>query len=856
MSKMNKELEANMKLSHYRIERRLGAGGMGEVFLAEDTRLRRKVAIKVLPADITGNRERLQRFEQEAFAASALNHPHILTIHEFGKTDDETHFIATEFVEGVTLNQRMASDEMSIGEVLDIAAQVASALVAAHEVGIIHRDIKPENIMLRRDGYVKVLDFGLAKLTEKNKAVESDPEAETRALVNTNPGAVMGTAAYMSPEQARGLQTDARTDIWSLGVVLYEMLSGHKPFTGATPTDVIVAVVNKEPPPINAYAPNVPAEIEWIVEKALHKEPDERYQTAKELLADLRRVKRRIEFENELERSATPEAYSATEAAPTLIHTQTTTAGTPAEASTKSSQSQTHSASSAEYIVGEIKSHKRSAAIILAVLLFAAVGFSFWYLSNRSLNTKQIESIAVLPFVNESGNPDNEYLSDGMTESLIGSLSQIPNLNVKARSSVFRYKGKETDLQKVAQELNVQAILTGRVLQRGEQLLLNLELVDAATENVIWSEQYTRKTADLVALQTEIARDVSSKLQRKLTGAGGSQNIAKSFTTDSEAYQLYLKGLFHWNKRTADDLKKAIEYFNQAKEKDPTFALAYAGLAITYKVLDSNTVMTKQERNEANLKAKAAALKAIELNDTLAEPHAVLAQDKIDGWDFAEAEKEFKRAIELNPNYATAHQWYSELLGRLGRHDEALAEIEKAYELDPFSTAVNMNLGLRIDELKRFDESIAQFKKTIEMSPEYPNAYLFLGYDYIEKGMYEESIEPLSKANTLLKLDTPESAARKSNELRQSLKSEGTKGYWRKQLEYGLEFYEKGFSSPVYIAGVYARLGEKEKAFEWLEKAYAQRDGGLTYLKVNWDFDSLRSDARFQDLLRRVGLPQ
>ncbi len=464
-----------------------------------------------------------------------------------------------------------------------------------------------------------------------------------------------------------------------------------------------------------------------------------------------------------------------------------------------------------------------------------------------------VESIAVLPFVNESGIADMEYLSDGMTETLINSLSKIKELSVKARSSVFRYKEKEIDPQKAGNELSVQAILNGRVAQRGGNIILNLELVDVSTGNQIWGEQYNRKTTDLVLLQSEIAQDVSKKLQQKLTGSG--QNIAKNYTTNSEAYQLYLKGLFHWHKRTADDLKKAIDYFNQAKEKDPSFALAYAGLAITYSVLPKNTVMPKEEAEETRFKATASALKALELDNSIAEAHAVLAEKKLEEWDFAGAENDYKRAIVLNPNLATAHQWYSELLGNLGRHDEALAEVKKAYELDPFSVAVNNNVGLRYAQAKQFNEAIVQFKKTIELAPDYPVTYWFLSSAYLAKGMYEEGITQMSKAQILSKEETPESAGRKATELRQALRSGGKKGYWRKILEEDLKSYEKGTGSPVNIAEDYAKLGEQYKAFEWLEKAYAERNGQLIYLKTNYLLDNLRTDPRYKDLLRRIGLP-
>ncbi len=492
--------------------------------------------------------------------------------------------------------------------------------------------------------------------------------------------------------------------------------------------------------------------------------------------------------------------------------------------------------------------------LLIAVLII--FGLLFFISKGKGvLATASIQSIAVLPFVNESRVADMEYLSDGMTETLINSLSKLGDLSVKARSSVFRYKGKNIEPQKAGTELSVVAILNGRVAQRGDNIILNLELVDVKTGNQIWGEQYNRKSTDLVALQSEIARDVANKLQQKLTGAGG-QKIGKNYTANSEAYKLYLRGLFHWHKRTENDLKKAIDYFNQAKEKDPSFALAYAGLAVTYNVLSSNIVMTRQNAAETRVKANAAALKALELDESLAEPHAVLASQRTFEWDFNAAVNEYKRAIELNPNFASAHQWYSELLSRLGKQAEAMVEVKKAYELDPFSPAVNMNVGLRYYEAKRFDEAIAQFRKTIELAPDYPMPYWFLSDLYFRKGLYEESLELSAKAQILMKMETPESAESEITELRQAIKQEGKKGYWRKILEEELKGYRKGYNSAVYVAIAYWELGDKEKVFEWLEKAYTEHDEQLTYLKNNVAFDNLRSDSRFKDLLKRVGLPE
>jgi tetratricopeptide (TPR) repeat protein len=442
-----------------------------------------------------------------------------------------------------------------------------------------------------------------------------------------------------------------------------------------------------------------------------------------------------------------------------------------------------------------------------------------------------------------------------MTESLIGSLSQLPNLNVKARTSVFRYKGKEIDPKRIGQELSVQAILTGRVLQRGQDLTLYVELIDVITENVLWKDNYARSMSNLVSLQSEIAKEVSSRLKTKLSGAD-EQQVTKTYTENAEAYQLYLKGLYHWNKRTGEDLKLAISLFQQAIDKDPAYAKAYGGLAMAYEVFSDNAALNRQEDSEIRLKAKAAALKALELDSNLAEAYAVLAETKIDNWDFAGAENDHKRAIELNPNFATAHQWYSELLARLERRNEALAEIKRAYELDPFSRAINLNLGLRYWESRRNDEAMAQFKKLIETEPTYPLPYSFLAFMYAERGMYEESIELRCKGEVLLNIETAESCEQKIADFRQVLKTRGATGFWGKALEYDLKYYERGIGSAVAVAGDYARLEEKEHTFEWLEKAFAEHDNEITYLKVDTAFDSLKSDPRFQDLLRRVGLPQ
>ncbi len=568
-------LASGTKLGRYEIRSQLGAGGMGEVYLAFDTELDRIVAIKILPEALASNQQRLQRFIQEAKAASALNHPHILTIHEIGTTET-SRFIATEFIDGDTLRRRIRDGSLTLNEILDVTMQTASALAAAHEAGIIHRDIKPENIMIRRDGYIKLLDFGLAKLTEPPGS-STDPEAPTKAMVNTGAGTVMGTAYYMSPEQAKGSDVDARTDLWSLGAVLYEMVTGHTPFAGETPTETISLILQREPAPLSRYVNEVPSELERIVSKTLTKNREERYQTARDLLIDLRNLKRKLEVDAEIDRTVPSELRAATSTsagqglAATASGAVAPTAPAPAS----------HAASSAEYIFSGIKQHKFALAIAVVMLVVGGAGLGLYL---QAPNTEvPIESIAVLPFQNRSTEPDSEYLSDGLAESLIYRLSQLPNLKVSPTSSVFRYKGKEVDPIKVGQELGVSAVLAGRMVQRGDNLTISAELVDVRNNKLLWGEQYERKMSELLATQREIAREIVDKLRLRVSGQ--EKGLAKHYTESNEAYQLHLKGRFYWNKRTPEGMRKALEYFQQAIEKDPNFALAYSGLADTYNLL-------------------------------------------------------------------------------------------------------------------------------------------------------------------------------------------------------------------------------------------------------------------------------
>jgi serine/threonine-protein kinase len=838
-------IASGTRLGRYEIRAKLGEGGMGEVYLAQDTtELGRTVAVKVLSAEVASDPKRMQRFVQEAKTVSALNHPNILTIYEFGQ-DEATRFIAAEFVDGVTLRGYMRARSLKLHEVLDIAAQVAAALDAAHEAHVTHRDIKPENVMVRRrDTIVKVLDFGLAKLSEPS-AVAGGPtgsEDATMVQMNTEPGVVMGTVSYMSPEQTRGLSTvDQRTDIWSLGALLYELVAGRVPFEGKDVHRQIIAIQEEEPPPLSRFAAGVPERLEDIVAKALAKDPNERYQTAKDMLIDLRNLKRKLEVDAEIDRTISPDirAAASTRSGQSNLATVSGTAAPTAQPHIPPA------ASSAEYVVSGIKQHKLAVAAVTAAVLIVGAVSLFLFLRGRT-NTAAIQSIAVMPFVNESGNADVEYLSDGMTDTLISNLSQLPNLSVKAHSSVFRYKGKETSPQTIARDLNVQAILNGRIAQRGDQLTLTLELVDAKTENVIWSDQYNRQQADLVSLQSEIARDVSTKLRSKLSGTEA-QKVARTYTANPEAYQLYLRGLFYWNKRTGEALKTSIDYFSQAVAKDPNYAQAYAGMALAYVLLPEYSAGSPAESMP---KAKAAATRALALDDTLAEAHTALAYILF-AYDHnvSESEREFQRAIQLNPNFATAHQWYAgKVLTNSQRFDEAIAEGKRAVELDPLAIITTGELSADYYYARQYDEAIAQARKNIELNPSWYLAHEFICQNYIAKGQAVEAIRECQKAS---ELDNDPSVL---STLAYAQAASGKKEEALKTVAQLTELAKRRYVPAYSFATAYAGLGDKDQAFQWLERCFQDRAWEITYIKVDPLMDTLRSDPRFADLVRRVGV--
>lgn len=831
-------------LGPYEVRAHLGAGGMGEVYLAYDRRLERSVALKVLAPEFATDARRMRRFIQEAKATSALNHPNLLTIHEICQ-EGSLHFIATEFVDGITLRDYISGNRLQLKEVLNIAIQMCHALSAAHEAGVVHRDIKPENIMLRRrDHIVKVLDFGLAKVVEQfGERHFSDPDASTRPFINTEPSVIIGTIRYMSPEQARGFQVDARTDIWSVGVVLYEMLANRPPFDAPTATDLLVVILDREPPDLAEFAPEIPAELQRIVKRTLWKDREKRYQTIKDLAVDLENLKLDVEISLERERS------SSTASAAQVVQKATNEEIKPSATSQVEAAYPSQQLSSAGHIAAGIRQINKG--IVLGVPLIAVLlTFAYFYFSSRSPSA--IDSIAVMPFVNMDGDPNMEYLSDGITESLTNSISQLPHLSVIAHSSVFRYKNQVTDPQTVGRQLGVRAVLTGRIVQRADRLLISAELVDATNNRRIWGGQYDRRTSDILAVQSEISREISEQLRVTLT-SDQQKRLAKPATQNTDAYQAYLKGRYYWNKRTGDDLKKAIDYFNQAIAEDPSYALAYAGLGDSYVILPNYSDVPTQD---AYLKAKAAALKALELDDTLAEAHTTLAGIKSDyEWDFAGAETELRKALELNPNYATAHHWYAQYLSEMGRHEEAIAQIKRAQELDPLSLIINSVGGDTYIKARQYDRAIEQLQKTIEMDKNFARAHVYLGDAYVEKGMFNEAITEFQTAEMLSGKDAAK-ATQRANILREAYQTGGAQSFWRTQLGFLKQEQDRGIVSAYTMASVYGRLNDREQAITWLEKAYHDHDAYLANLKIDPQFDNMRSDARFIDLMRRVGLPQ
>lgn len=781
--------------SHYRILGKLGAGGMGEVYLAEDTQLSRNVALKLLPKVSMADEQAKRRLIREAKAAAKLDHPNICSVYEIGDVDNHT-FIAMQYVEGETLAERCRRKTLALREYLDVAIQVADALSEAHSKGVIHRDIKPQNIMLTERGQVKVLDFGLAKIMHQDLPSASD--AETQSCI-TEPRVVVGTVPYLSPEQIRGERIDARSDIFSLGVVVYEIVTGHRPFAAEGRGAIISAILTKEPEPLSKYAEGIPPELDRIVYKCLEKDGERRYQSAEELGLDLRKLQERLI-------TGGREKYGR--------------------------QGQ--------------KRLKWIAVLAIAVLLLAIAITAFdsltlWNAADRI----EIDSIAILPFANAGADPKTDYLSDGITEALINSLSQLPNLKVIARNSIYGYKGRDVDVFDVGRELKVRAVLTGRVRQLGDELSISAELTGARDKSHIWGAQYNRKLSDIFALQEEISREISEKLSMKLSGKQ-SARISKRYTNNIEAYDLYLKGRYFWNKRTPEDVLKATEYFKQALAKEPGYASAHAGLADSYSLLGDYGALPARE---AFMRAEAAARDAIRLDDTLAEAYTSLAHVRLYDWNWASADEEYRRAIELNPNYATAHQWYANHLIAMGRTEEARAEIKLALDVDPLSFIINEVFGRHLYLMRKYDQAIEQQLRVLELEPGFVPAHAALGLVYVQKGAYEQAINEFKKAIDLS--GNPAYIA----ELAYVYAVSGQRSKARELIHSLIGRSKNRYVSPYYIAAVYVGLGEAEQSVDWLEKACDDRTSELMFIKLEPIFDPIRSHQRFQVLLQRIGLP-
>jgi eukaryotic-like serine/threonine-protein kinase len=756
-------LAAGARLGPYEILAPLGAGGMGEVYRARDTRLDRDVAIKVLPEHMAESAEALSRFEREAKAVAALSHPNILAIHDFGREAGNSYAVM-ELLEGETLAERVLQGPIPWRRCVEIAAAVAEGLSAAHAKGIVHRDLKPQNLFLTADDRVKILDFGLAR---RDQAIGANEETSAPTQDGTLPGTVLGTVGYMSPEQVCGDPVDARTDIFSLGCVLYEMVTGQRAFRRRTAAETLAAILNEEPAEFPRSGAAVPQGLENLIGRCLQKNAQSRFQTARDLAFALK----------EIVRGSEPPA------------------GAPASSG----------------------SHRRP-----------------------------LDSMAVLPFANLSGDPDAEYLSDGIAESIIHSLARLPNLRVMARSTIARYKGQEVDPQAAGRELKVRAVLTGRVFHRGETLVIKTALVDVLDGSQIWGENYSRKLSDILAVEEEISREISEKLRVKVTGEEA-QRLSHRATESPEAYRLYLKGLFYWNKRTSDGLRKGIELFQQAIEVDPEYALAYAGIAHSYNQLGFYQYLSPQE---AFPRARAAATRALELDASLGEARTVLGTARFwYDWDWSGAEEEIRRAIAASPDFVHVHHFYGIFLTAMDRFQDGLVELRRAEELDPLSLPARASLGLCLYLGRRYDEAIIEVEKILEMDASFVPAHHILSLNYLAKQMWPEATRAGRRAAELSGRDTYRLSL-----LGACLAASGRQADAEAILAELAAVSPRRYVSAAETAFVYVALGQLDLAFHWFEKALAERAWSLVLLRVEPRADPLRSDPRFSDLLHRVGL--
>jgi len=783
-------------LGHYRIVEKIGEGGMGVVYRAHDERLNRDVALKVLPADTLADESARKRFRKEALALSQLNHPSIETVHDFD-TQDGVDFLVMEHIPGITLSDKLAAGPLPEKEIARLGAQLAEGLAAAHAEGVVHRDLKPGNLRVTPDGRLKILDFGLAKLLRPVSA-----SATTESLTETQ--AVPGTLPYMAPEQLQGETVDERTDLYAAGTVLYEMATGQRPFQARLLSLLTDEILHELAPPPARLNPRLSPRLEEVILKCLEKEPGNRYQSAKELLVDLRRL-------------AAPSTPLTVPHAPRYGRRLLVVVGS-------------------------------TAVVLLAAVL---VGLNVGGLRERLLGATgppRIQSLAVLPLENLSRDPEQEYFVDGMHEELIANLAKIRALKVISRTSVMQYRGARKPLPEIARELGVEAVIEGSVRREGNQVRISVQLIEAATDRHLWAESYQRDLQNVLALQSEVARAIAQEIQVTLTPQE-QVRLASARPVNPEAYEAYLKGRFFFDQRTAEATRKAIQYFETAIKKEPSYAPGYAGLADCY-VLYSSARLGPPNAGYPKAKAKAAALKAVELDDSLAEAHYVLARVLENyEWDWKGAEREYQGALELNSSLALAHQYYGAFLSKMGRHEEAIAEGKRALELDPLSVPISNSLGTRLLVARHYDQAIYQYRKTLEMDPNFFLARRNLGLSYISKGMLQEGILQLEKAVSLSA--DPITLA----QLAHAYAVAGKRTQAEKLLAQLQAESKKSYVFPSTIALLYVGLGEKDRALAWLEKAYAERDPELGGLKVSPEFDPLRSDPRFQDLLRRMNFP-
>ena len=781
-------------ISHFRIIEKLGEGGMGVVYKAVDMRLDRPVALKFLPENVARDTQALERFRREARAASALNHPGICTIYDIGEQDGRP-FIAMEFIDGETLRSHIREKALPLEETLKLGIQIAEALDAAHTEGIIHRDIKPANIFVTKRGQAKVLDFGLAKLVPKEIGGKAP---DTTSMV----GIISGTPSYMSPEQVRGDNLDARTDIFSLGLLLYEMATGRQAFGGSTGGTIIEAVLTRSPVAARRINPNVPLRLEQIIERALKKDKEQRQRSAGEIRTELQRLERGSDS-----------------------GWLTTRGGI--ESGVVSTISGAHATGDGEYRAPNETTQTGTL--------------------RRQRVSKLIDSIAVLPFENASRDPEHEYLSDGIAGSLINILATVPKLRVMAQSTVFRYKGRGMDPQAVGHELNVRAVLTGRIMQSGGALRIGTELVHVATGSQLWGAQYDRKPGDIFAIQDDISKEISEKLRLKLSRAD-KKRLTKRQTEDPEAYRLYLKGRHHWNRWTEAGFYKAIEYFQQAVDKDPGYALAYTGLADSYVLLGWNSYLSPEA---AFSKGKMAALGALRVDPDLGEAHTPQAAVLwLHDWNWQEAQREFERSLALNPAHPTANHWYAEYLMTMGHHEEAIARMKKSQELDPLSLIISVAIGWAYYMARQYDEAMEQLRCTVELDANYPVTHWILGLLLRKMGHYEQAIAEGEKGVQLSGGSPLMSAA-----LAQTFATAGKKKKAVQILDTLTKRAEQTYVAPYFFAGIHVGLGEDEHALEYLEKCYEERSHWLIYLPIDPSMDKLRDQPRFQEVLRGVGIP-